>query len=811
MASETRSFESQYDSSTVFGIIRSGASLLKARRIAARDDSRRVSLKSVAADWLVYGTMIVAPAIGLNILQNIRTSITGKPREHPDGSWQFYLYSGLREDLAHHTNETTGYQANRPTSANDLDDLTAWVMTLIQFAWSYDMLMGVVWDEWTLLRLVEKYATRAELANNKLFDRLQRQWELKRPYDAPLNGTYADVRQAAFKTFITPRINQLPVQAQHHLQDEIAALQSERSRYIEQMSLLARIVPGRYIDTRERIEIWDAHIAIIYQGRYHVIRLAACDDDGQPLMFRPDGSREKLRTVDGSLYHPKYGRLITDGEQLLAAEFEDRPVGYLDMVSVAQVRYQLSQILASPRQEDWERANQVDILLSETPRRYHQRLRRELPRRTRNQLAALQKTPVIINWDERDSTNTLADLRRAQRGIGDHALTVIKTDNTMVFDQHHIFFDGTWSLAMAEVLTSAAVQWCKRSMAIPPIETRPARTFRLEPSEAFLSKARDLQQQPEVSAETTIFDISQIFKLRKMLFEVTGTQLTVNDLLMTTRIFHAAHYTPSLPVQSALDEFRATAITKDEEEALQAIEDSLQRGRLINPALLIPVDASPSEPYERIYPITFRNLLDQMVWIWDDTWEAYQAYRRIEPPNTPEGIAAYDRFVERRRELASTLRTFSSVFDAMKRVALSGGSVNIAILKLLVGLPAWMQYYIRGFAEVFAVVNEIARGEEVYSNVGRVAKGSTLSRFMSARDDGKTKTLVWGIMTDDNNRMIVTMRDFRLHVKPLMEAGHEELARKLAQDYVNKYTEALIGLVARMWAMLKATDPRTLE
>ncbi len=811
MASETSPFESQYDSSTVAGIIRSGASLLKARHIAARATSHRVSLREFVADWFIYGAMIVGPAIVLDTLQNIRTAITGRPREHVDGSWQFYLYTGLREDLAHHTNETTGYQADRPAGATDLDDLTAWVMTLIQFAWSYDTLMGVVWDEWTLLRLVNKYAVQAGLADTNLFDRLQRQWELKRPYDAPLNGTYADVRKAAFDAFITPRISQLPGQVQRQLKHEIATLQIERSRYVEQMSLLACIAPGRYLDKRQRIEIWDAHIAIIYEGRYHLIQLIACDESGHPLMFLPDGSCEKLKIVDGSLYHGRYGRLVTDGEQLLAIEFENRPVGYLDMVSVAQVRDQLSQILASPRQEDWERANQVDILLSETPRRHHQGLRRELPRRTRNQLLALQKTPVIINWDERDSSNTLAELRRAQRGIGDHALTVIKTDSTMVFDQHHIFFDGTWSLAMAEVLTSAAAQWCKRSMAIPPVETRPARAFRLEPSENFLVKARDLQQQPEVSAETTIFDISQIFKLRKMLFEVTGTQLTVNDLLMTTRIFHAAHYTPSLPVQSALDEFRATAITKDEEEALQAIEVSLERGRLINPALLIPVDASPSVPYERIYPITFRNLLDQMVWIWDETWDAYQAYRRIEPPNTPEGIAAYDRFVEKRHELASTLRTFSSVFEAMKRVALRGGSVNIAILKLMVGLPVWMQYYIRGFAEVFAVVNEIARGEEVYSNVGRVAKGSTLSRFMSARDDGKTKTLVWGIMTDDHNRMIVTMRDFRLHVKPLMEAGHEELARKLAQDYVNKYTEALIGLVARMWAMLKATDPRTME
>jgi hypothetical protein len=109
---------------------------------------------------------------------------------------------------------------------------------------------------------------------------------------------------------------------------------------------------------------------------------------------------------------------------------------------------------------------------------------------------------------------------------------------------------------------------------------------------------------------------------------------------------------------------------------------------------------------------------------------------------------------------------------------------------------------------MFPVVNEIARGDEVYSNVGRVAAGSSLSRFMSARDDGNTKDLVWGIMTDDQGRMIVTMRDFRPHVRLLVQANRIEMAQQVAQDYVVSYTADLIGLVARLWAMLRAVDPR---
>jgi len=123
-------------------------------------------------------------------------------------------------------------------------------------------------------------------------------------------------------------------------------------------------------------------------------------------------------------------------------------------------------------------------------------------------------------------------------------------------------------------------------------------------------------------------------------------------------------------------------------------------------------------------------------------------------------------------------------------------------------LPEFIQHSIKGIAEVFPLVNEIARGDEVYSNVGRVAADSSLTRFMSAKDDGNTKALVWGIMTDNAGRMIVTMRDFRPHVRPLLEAGRKDLAQMLAQDYVVSYTADLIGLVARLWAMLQAGDPR---
>jgi hypothetical protein len=420
-------------------------------------------------------------------------------------------------------------------------------------------------------------------------------------------------------------------------------------------------------------------------------------------------------------------------------------------------------------------------------------------------LGWLGRTPILINWDAGNSNDWLTQLRRAQRGIGDHALTVRRTEKTFVFDQSHVFFDGAWSLAMAEVLTNAAIQWCQRIVMLTPDESTPVVLLRLHATDGFRQQAQALRYGREVSAETTIWEfIPQVSKLRQMLLQ-RGTRLTVNDLLVITRIFHAAHYVPSPSVQKEIDALRQSARTPLERRAVNAIQHSLERGRVTNPALLIPVDASPYEPHERLFPITFRNLVlaDNLVWVWGDTWDAYQAYRRIEPPDTPEGLAALKAFALKRALLIGNLIAFSHVLAANKGVGLRGESINIAILKLLVGMPPWLQRTLNSIPEQFPVLNEIIKGDEVYSNVGRVAPGSSLTRFMSAKDDGNTKALVWGVMSDDQDRLIVTMRDFRPHVRPLMEAGRGDLAQRLAQDYVTTYTADLIGLVARLAAMLR--------
>ncbi len=809
MSAESEPLESYYDSGTLRGLLRSGFTLLNARRVRSRDE---IAHKRFHADELInqviYIVLIVVPAIILDIVQRLRTWLTGQPRAYPQGSWQFYLKFGLREDLAHFTNETIGYHLQRPPESTELDDLTAWTMTVIQFLWNYDELMGVVWDEWITLRLLSKAAHRAGLAHDNLFVRLQRDWEMARPYHAPLNGTYADVRQAAFQEFIAPRLASLPhdlrveIQREHQ---ELAAAQ--REAFKRQMSLLAHTKPGRFLDDKEGIPLWDARIGLVICGRYYLIPVVDHDENGAPVVYEYSGGRWPLRIENGQLFDPAGDQLVMHGDHLFRRT-DGGLVGYLDMAPASRVKWQLRAILEQRSRQSPPSAGEVpvDILLAETPRSRQARLRRSLPRETQESLDRLDRAPIIINWDILPRDRSLAELRRTHRGIGDHPLTIIRTENSLIFDQSHVFFDGTWSLAMAEVLTNGAVRWCERCIHIAPSEAPLVQPLDIEPSSAFLSEAIPYRQVPEISAETTIWDISSIFQLRRLLAQ-TGTRLTINDLLVITRIFHAAHYKPSPSVQTAIDEFRARASTVAERKALAAIQHSLQRGRVTNPALLIPVDASPVEPHERLFPITFRNLADNLVWIWDDTWEAYQAYRRIEPPNTPEGIAAFQAFALKRTLLIGNLRAFSYILAANKAVAMRGASLNIGILKLLVGLPPWLQFMLKEIPEQFPVLNELIRGDEVYSNVGRVAQGSSLARFMTAKDDGNTKALAWGIMTDDQDRLIVTMRDFRPHVKPLIRAGHIELARHMAQDYVQTYTFDLMGLVARLVAMLQAQSP----
>jgi len=81
------------------------------------------------------------------------------------------------------------------------------------------------------------------------------------------------------------------------------------------------------------------------------------------------------------------------------------------------------------------------------------------------------------------------------------------------------------------------------------------------------------------------------------------------------------------------------------------------------------------------------------------------------------------------------------------------------------------------------------KGREVFSNVGAVVRTSTLTRFITAKDDNTQKQLAWGVMTDAKGIMRIHLRDFRPHVAALLAVGRKDLANMITQDYLDAYAE----------------------
>jgi hypothetical protein len=139
----------------------------------------------------------------------------------------------------------------------------------------------------------------------------------------------------------------------------------------------------------------------------------------------------------------------------------------------------------------------------------------------------------------------------------------------------------------------------------------------------------------------------------------------------------------------------------------------------------------------------------------------------------------------------AALAGFGAVMARAKEVAILGESTSVGSIKLLAHMPPPLQRLLDNIPGKFDVLNDIIKGREVFSNVGAVAKTSTLTRFITAKDDNDKKTLAWGVITDAQNRVHVSLRDFRPHVAQLEAVGKIDLARRLTQDYLTSYVRGL--------------------
>ncbi len=778
----------------------------------------------------LYGAFIAGPATVLYAYQKL-LQLAGKDLEtaFPEGTWQFYLQFGVREDTGRHANETVGFHRAIP-EPQPVSAAAAWVATIADFVLSYDNLLAADWSERVSLRLLLDVAAEMELNDEPPFKGCLRAWNAKRPYVGPSklrqpdqfeHSAYLSHRNAVFKVFLNERLAQLSPKAQRAFRERYQArAEAELSDYQTQMSLLAYLEPDRFQETRQPVPVWRAQVGFIWGGRVYLIPVCQQDERGQPLCYPTSSSGASpmpLREVGGS-QEPGEGLVDSDGQPLIVNRWgrvwskrKRRLVGQLRPLPLSQIKGHLATIIdqaGSTGQRPAPKGPPLDLLLVGAPRALQAELRAELPPETQAEIARLRQAPVILNWDLPQcdpSTTPLPYIRRGQRGIGDHALTLFRTQRGFIFDQSHIFFDGLWGMAVAEILTNRAIQLYHQSVDLSPqLPARIPQPLALNATPEFVETAKAKRLPGEAAAQNDEIDTQALSQLRHWL-DQRGVRLTVNDLLLLYRYFHAHAYQPSLPARQAIEAFRQGATSPEAKAAIQALDESLVQMRTSSPALLIPMDASNVAPRERVFPTTFHNPLTDVQERMATTYQSWQTYQ------ARPGEGEWTAFDQARRELLAYLKAFGELLNALKAVTMRGESFNTASIRLLAHLPPSMQHLLDQIPQRIGVLNEIVKGNEVFSNVGRVASGSSLSRFCSARDDGQTKQLVWGVLTDDEGVMHVSLRDYRPFVPLLLQLqdpAAQSLADRLARDYLQAYVDGFNQFVGKLSDIVRQDRPQ---
>lgn len=732
------------------GVILSGLARLPERRPPLKTIYSDINLlfKGVerVLDKAIYSTFFAGPAAVIWGYQNL-LKLAGKDPEDsfPEGTWQFYVDYALRDDTARHANETHGFDTilgQHQIRLSKIDRVTVWAMTAIHCLYQYDALLENEWRERTYTFLLREI-TRGE-PDAMRYARLYRDWEAQRPYsrgsDAGQND-FPTYRRIQFDRFLEHATRDLRDELRHQWKEQIRVAENiALPAYQRQMSILAYLEPGPYGERRVPISLKTAHVGLIYQGHYYLIPVCSVNRDQPPDVL---AVRKQIAA--------------------LLADPTDTPPGQLARLAKVKraalpgVRDRMSRTVIA----DWD---------------------------------ALRSAPILINCDQRPRHLPLSELRQTERGIGDHALTLFDTGETIVFDQSHIFFDGAWGAAFAEIMTNEALSWAVYLNGLPAAQ--PGQSLPRELALSFQpSELEVIQQAPhitvETGAESDAVSLKAILELRKLFKQRSDLlQLTVNDLLILYRAIHAATYRADPRLVVKLEERSSDGRTRN--AALAALE-AIQKSQQTNPAILIPVDASPRSPRDRLYPMSFEVPLSELDFLnlHQQVMQALDAYKRVEGDRTIL-YADYDRL---QRVYLATLAGFGTVLSKAKETALTGESVSVGTIKLLAHMPTPLQRLLEKVPGQFDVLNDIIKGREVFSNVGAVAKTSTLTRFITAKDDNEKKTLAWGIITDAGGVMRISLRDFRPHVGLLEAVGLKDLAHRMCQDYLDTYAHGLNNFI----------------
>jgi hypothetical protein len=685
------------------------------------------------ADQVTFGAVFVGPAAVLWGYQNL-LKLAGKDpaSAFPEGLWQFYVEYALREDTARHVNETHGFDTllqQHEIRLGEVDRITAWVMAIISELNQYDALLEVEWRERVATSLLQKVTQK--LPNAAHYASLYRRWEAQRPYRRgaeAANYDYPAYRRLKFEHFLREATRDLPALLRGDWQTQLQrASEQDLPAYQQQMSILAFLEPGEYGETRQPFEFHQAQVGLILNNNYYL--LPVC----------------------------------TPGT--------DQPQDALT------VRAQIASLLRSPS----HRPTNL-IPLAQMKRAHWQTLRPKLNPSLQSDLEQLRYAPIFFNCNPRPARQTLTQIRQAERGIGSHALTIFSAGRTYIFDQSHIFFDGVLGAAMAEILTNEALSWAVYLHSLP--SPQPAREaiytgldFPQTPSDHQALRTAP-RVTPEVGAENSQANLQECLALRQIFKRRSATlQLTVNDLLALYRAIHAQTYQPSARLQAEWKPLAAPLVEK--------ITRSLQETRRANPALLIPIDASRNNPRERLYPLSLEVPLTELnlLALHRRTTQALLAYEQAEG----DRAKPYADFDRAQREYLATLAGLGEIFNKLKEIAARGESASAGAIKLLAHLPPALQRLLDQVPARVDMLNNMIKGREVFSNVGAVVPTSTLTRFVTAKDDNEQKQLAWGILTDAQNILHISLRDFRPHVAALQAANRADLAQSIAQEYLDSY------------------------
>jgi hypothetical protein len=324
----------------------------------------------------------------------------------------------------------------------------------------------------------------------------------------------------------------------------------------------------------------------------------------------------------------------------------------------------------------------------------------------------------------------------------------------------------------------------------------------LQVSSTLKNKAKTTHIAMETGAENSSVQLSAIMSLRKLLKQRSDlSQVTVNDLLLLYRGLHALLYIPSTSLQQSLDKLTSSR-QHDGWQIHQIIQEEFARVRGKNPAMLIPLDASRYAPHERIFPTTFRNPLIDFYTYHTKSLNALHTYRTA---STGSREAKFQKFHQAQLTYLRLIGGFGALLTRYRNIALAGQSTSTASIRILGNMPPAIQKLLDNIPGRFDVLNEIIKGEEVFSNMGHVSKGSSLRRFITAKDDNEQKTFAWGAITDDKNTLHISLRDFRPHVAVLYQLGLADVAQHITQDYLDTYANGLNQYVAELREIVTAS------